>query len=168
MRITLSVVAGDAAPRPVDYHWDADTDILGAEVRGADPASAGLTGIVEIEGRDGSWLNIEVRGGQVIGVEVAVWPDVHIVPTLTAPEPLQGAHLIVPARRSQPEIASVELDAQLSAEADRAERTVHFRIGQGRAAASYRAATDLLIDVNESQQLAGIWLLNVPPFPSAS
>ena len=168
MRIALSVVSGDAAPAKVHYHWDADTDILGAEVRGADAGEPGLTGIVEIEGREGSWLNIDVRGGQSVGVEVAVWPDVKIVPTLVAPAPVPAAHLRVPARTSQPGIASVELDAHLSAEADRAERTVHFRIGQGRAAASYRAATDLLIDVDESQHLAGIWLLNVPPFPSAS
>ncbi len=168
MKIALSVVAGDIAAAKVHYHWDADTDILGAEVRGAETGGPGLTGVVEIEGREGSWLNIDVRGGQIVGVEVAVWPDVKIVPTLLVPEPVAAAHLSVPARRSQPGIASVELDAHLSAQADRAERTVHFRIGQGRPAASYRVATDLLIDVDESQHLAGIWLLNVPPFPSAS
>jgi hypothetical protein len=167
MRITLSVLDGDAAPAPISYHWDADTDILGAEVRGADSGDTGLTGIVEIEGRDGSWLNIEVRAGRIVGVEVAVWPDVKIVPSLAAPATVAGARVVVPARRSQPGIASVELDAHLSAEADATERTVHFRIGQGRAAASYRAAADLVVDVDESQHLAGIWLLNVPPFPSA-
>lgn len=168
MRIPLSVAVGDAAPAQVHYHWDADTDILGAEVRGAAAGGSGLTGIIEIEGREGSWLNVEVRGGQIVGVEVAVWPDVKIVPMLLAPESVVAAHLVVPARGSQPGIASVELEAHLSAEADRAERTVHFRIGQGRAAASYRAATDLLVEIDESQHLAGIWLLNVPPFPSAS
>jgi hypothetical protein len=167
VRISLSVLEGAVAPGSVHYHWDADTDILGAEVRDADTAGVGLTGIIEIEGRDGSWLNIDVRGGQVVGVEVAVWPEVKIVPALDAPAPVAAARVIVPARSSQPGIASLELDANLSAEADRAERTVHFRIGQGRAAATYRAATDLLIDVDDSQQLAGIWLLNVPPFPSA-
>lgn len=167
MRITLSVFEGDATATRVEYHWDADTDILGAEVHGADSAGAGLNGTLEVEGRDGSWLNIEVRGGQIVGVEVAVWPDVKIVPALAAPVPVTAARVVIPARSSQPGIASVELEAQLSAEADAAERTVHFRIGQGRAAASYRAATDLIIDIDESQHLAGIWLLNVPPFPSA-
>src|SRR5437763_14529651 len=64
-----------SSPPAVDYRWDADTDILTARLRGVS-AGAGMSGSVEIEGSDGSWLILDVASGSIDGVEVAVWPGV--------------------------------------------------------------------------------------------
>jgi hypothetical protein len=53
----------------------------------------------------------------------------------------------------------------MRAEADDAERVVYFRIGDRREARSFRLGSDLLVDVDRQDRLAGLWLLNVPPFP---
>lgn len=54
----------------------------------------------------------------------------------------------------------------MRAEADDAERMVYFRIGDRREARSVRFGSDLLLDVDRQGCLAGLWLLNVPPFPA--
>ena len=70
-----------------------------------------------------------------------------------------------PSRRSQPNIAAVEVDTPLVAEADSTERVIHFRLGKTREARTVRVGRDLLLDVDRQSQIAGLWLLNVPPFP---
>jgi hypothetical protein len=62
-------------------------------------------------------------------------------------------------------VAAVEVDTQVTAEADHAERTIHFRFAGGRGGQVVRVAQDLLLDIDERSRLAGVWLLNVPPFP---
>ena len=54
-----------------------------------------------------------------------------------------------------------------AAESDRAERTIHFRVGPRRPARAVRIARDVLLDVDARERIAGVWLLNVPPFPGA-
>jgi hypothetical protein len=56
----------------------------------------------------------------------------------------------------------------MRAEADDAERVVYFRIGDRREARSIRLGSDLLLDVDRHDRLAGLWLLNVPPFPATT
>jgi hypothetical protein len=63
-------------------------------------------------------------------------------------------------------VAAVEIDTSLVADADASERTIHFRLGATRPARAVRIAQDLIFDVDEANHLAGVWLLNVPPFPS--
>jgi hypothetical protein len=152
-------------PSGVDYRWDADTDILTAHIRTVAPGT-GMSGSVEIEGTDGSWLILDVKGGQIAGVEVAVWPDVKNVGTLAPPTNAARAVISIPARASQPGIASLEVDTQLSAQADAAERTIHFRLGNPRVASAVHVAADLLLELDERHHLVGVWMLNVPPFPS--
>ena len=166
MSVVVSLGA-DAAPPAVEYRWDADTDILTARlaVREAGP---GMTGSVGIEGSDGSWLIIEVQGGQIAGVEIAVWPDVAIVPALQPPSGVVNAQPTIPARPSQPGVASVEMDTRLTARADAAERTIHFRLGNPRVSTTVRAGSDLLLELDGARQIVGVWMLNVPPFPSAT
>ena len=148
----------------VDYRWDPDTDILTATLRNG-ATGKGMSGSVELAGSDGSWVVLDVESGRIHGVEVAVWPDVRKVATLSPPADAQTASIVVPAQRSQPDVAAVEVDASLIAEADHAERTIHFRLGVKRPARAIRFARDLMLELDDRDRIAGLWLLNVPPFP---
>lgn len=167
MSIALQIEPGSGAPAPVEYRWDADTDILTANVR-AVAEGEGMSGTVGLEGSDGAWLNLDVTGGRIHGIEVAVWPDVRTVPTLVPPDRIEDASVIIPARHARKELASIEVDTPLQAVADQAERIIHFTLGGARAARTLRLASDILLDVDQRGEIAGLWLLNVPPFPATS
>lgn len=152
---------------PVEYRWDADTDILQAMLRGGS-VGEGLSGSVDIEGSDGSWVMLEVTAGRLAAIEVAVWPDVKSVTTLAPPAEAGPARLEVPARSAGAGLDALEVDTAIRAVADQAERTIHFRIGPPRPTRALRAARDLLVEVDAKSCLAGFWLLNVPPFPRES
>ena len=154
-------------PPAVTYRWDADTDILTAQVHGA-AEGTGLTGSVDLEGADGSWVVLEFAHGSLRGVEVAVWPDVRQKNGLTPPAQAENARLTIPARASEPGLDALEVDAALVAESDAAEQVIHFRIGNVRAARTVRVAKDLLLDLDGRQRIAGLWLLNVPRSPSSA
>lgn len=151
---------------PVEYRWDADTEILCVTLRPAGVAE-GLSGSMDIEGADGAWLMLELSGGRLSSIEVAVWPDVKTVEPLTAPAPAGAARIRVPSRDSQPGLAAVEVDTPIRAVADKAERTIHFRIGPQRSSRAVRVAGDLLVEVDARSRIAGFWFLNVPPFPAS-
>jgi hypothetical protein len=158
--------SGDAAPS-VEYRWDPDTEILSAQLN---PRSSGngLSGSVELEGADGSWLILDLSAGRINGVEVAVWPDVHKRSSLQPPGKIEDARVMVPARRSKPGLAALEVETPMLAEADADERIFHFSLGKPTKTRTVRFARDLLMDIDSSNNLVGIWFLNVPPFPAAS
>lgn len=156
--------AAESCPA-VEYRWDADTDILTARLEGAVP-SGGMSGSVELEGTDGSWLILDVSAGRIRGIEVAVWPDVHKRPALVPPATVEDALAVISSCVSHPGIVSLEVDTPLMAEADADERVIHFRVGARRDVRTVRLGTDLLLDVDPQSRIAGLWLLNVPPFPS--
>ena len=164
MNISVQVEPAKEAPAAVEYRWDPDTDILTASLRDGFKGE-GMSGSVELAGSDGSWLILDVVAGGIRGVEVAVWPDVRKVSTLTPPATVEDARVVVPTRRSQPGIASLEAELPLVAEVDQTERTIHFVMGVRRPVRTVRIARDLLLDVDQRHTLAGVWLLNVPPFP---
>ena len=157
--------SGEAAPS-VEYRWDPDTEILSAQLS---PRSSGngLSGSVELEGADGSWLILDVNAGRINGVEVAVWPDVQKRHSLQPPGKVEDAQVTVPARRSKPGLAAVEVETPLLAEADSDERVFHFTLGKPKNTRTVRLGRDLLADLDASNNLVGIWFLNVPPFPAA-
>jgi hypothetical protein len=163
--IAVHVEPGNSPPPPVEYRWDADTDILTATLDGGTKGT-GMSGSVEIEGSDGSWLIFDVSGGRIAGVEVAVWPDVRKVPQLSLPADATPAFVSIPARPSQPGVASLEVDTRLVADADASERTIHFRFGAARSVRAVRVGEDLALDIDDANHIAGVWLLNVPPFPT--
>jgi len=152
------------SPAVVEYRWDSDTDILSAVVRPADLAEKMRATALELEGADGSWLILDVRAGRISGVEVAVWPDVKTRADLAPPSAVEDGTVIVAAveRGKRP---SVEVDTTLAAEADRTERTIHFRLGATRETRTVRIARDLLVDIDRRDRIAGLWLLGVPPYP---
>jgi hypothetical protein len=151
----------------VEYRWDRDTDILSAQIL-APATGEGMSGSVGLEGSDGSWLILDIGSGRINGVEIAVWPEVRKTLTLTPPATIEDMHVNVPSRRSQPEIASLEMNARLVAEADQEQRNFHFRLGKPKGARTIRLARDLLLDIDEKSQISGLWLLNVPPCPTES
>lgn len=158
--------ANDAVPS-VEYRWDEDTDILTASVAvGGD--GEGMSGSVGVEGSDGSWLIFDVAGGCIRGVEVAVWPEVKKRSVLSPPSEVEPGTVRLPARGAKTGVSSLEMDTTLMAEADREERTIHFRIGKRRPVRTVRLARDILLEVDVRDYLAGVWLLNVPPSPAIS
>lgn len=167
MKIPIQVEpAGDTAPS-VEYRWDADTEILSAQLSPR-TSGTGMSGSVELEGSDGSWLILDVSAGHINGVEVAVWPDVQKRNSLHPPGAVETAHVVVRERTARHDVASVEVETPLLAEADEAERIFHFMLGKRRQTRTVRFATDMLVDLDGSNNLAGLWLLNVPPFPTPS
>ena len=164
MNIPVQVEPSSGTPPDVDYRWDPDTDILSAHLR--PPATGdGLSGAVELEGRDGSWLILDIERGRINGVEVAVWPDVHKRPALAPPATVEDGCAVVPVRRAAGNVASLEVNTHLVAESDNTERVIHFRLGGAREARTVRLGRDMLLELDARGCIAGLWLLNVPPFP---
>jgi len=164
MTIPIELKPLSGAPPGVHYRWDTDTDIFTATLSSA-ASVPGPSGAVELEGTDGTWLVLELRDGRLTGVEIALWPDVHRNSALTAPGVTECAEIVVRAS-SEARPASVEVEAPIRAEADDSEQLVHFRIGDRRDLRSVRVGSNLLVDVDQQGCLAGLWFLNVPPFPA--
>jgi hypothetical protein len=165
VKIAVRVEPASGALPEVAYRWDPDTDILSAQL--AHGASGdGMSGSVGLEGTDGSWLILDVAAGRINGVEIAVWPDVRNLASFAMPAKIEDAHVVVPSRTSQPNIASLEMATRVVAEADSAQRNFHFKVGSGRGARTVRLGRDLLLDVDDKSQISGLWLLNVPPCPA--
>jgi hypothetical protein len=153
-----------AAPPAVEYRWDADTDILTATLS-VRAAGDGASGSVEMEGTDGSWVIFDVHAGHIAGVEVAVWPEVRKVRTLALPADVVSGRVAIPVRDAAPGVAALEVDTLLAADADAEEKTIHFRFGTARPSRAVRIAQDLVLEIDARDGIAGVWLLNVPPFP---
>ena len=152
---------------PVAYRWDGDTQILTATVGRRAPGAA-ADAMVEIVGRDGSWLNIDLCGGRVQFVEIAVWPSVRDVPVLSVPSCGEGSGPRFDFANSCAGVRSLEIETPVIAEADAPRSTFHFRFGAFGHSKSVRLARDLVADLDERGRLAGLWLTNVPPLsPSA-
>jgi hypothetical protein len=46
------------------------------------------------------------------------------------------------------------------------ESVFHIRVGRGKVTSVVRVADHLLVEVDKQSRLAGLWLLEVPPFPN--
>jgi hypothetical protein len=150
----------------VSYRWDPETDILTAVCKGL-PKATGMNGSVDLEGSDGSFVLLDVAGGLLRGLDVVTWPDdIRTVDGLAAPELASDARVLFPSRRSQPAVAAVEVDTALVVEKNAAESVIHIRVGRAKPANIVRIADHLLVEVDKQSRLAGLWLLEVPPFPN--
>ncbi len=171
MQISVQIESATGTPPALEYRWDADTEILSATVCDAPAGAAdgdGLSGSVDVQGGDGSWLVFDVAQGGIRGVEVAVWPELHTVGRLAPPASVEFTRVILPRDDASDSIAALEVDEPVFAEADEEERTIHFRIGAASRTRTVRLASDLLLDVDPRNRIAGVWLLNVPPLPGVS
>ena len=162
MNIPVRIEPTTGAPAPVDYRWDEDTDILTAKVS---DTMNGRSLSVDVEGSDGSWLILDVSDERIRGVEVAVWPTVRKRADLKPPDEMESVRVSVGRDPGTATMAAVEVDIPVAAESDHAERTIHFRLGPGRQVRTVRIARDMLLDIDNRDRLAGVWLLDVPPFP---
>lgn len=162
LKIRLEPVADGNVP-DVSYRWDPDTEILCAALHNG-VLREGLTGSLDIEGENGAWLTFELLDGRLAAVEVAVWPDVESVASLSPPAPAGAATVLVPSA-GHGRLDALEVDTSIRAVADAPERTIHFRIGDTRPSTAHRVARDFLLEVDARQRIAGLWFLNVPPFP---
>ncbi|MFL5605271.1 MAG: hypothetical protein ACJ8AD_02375 [Gemmatimonadaceae bacterium] len=167
MNIAVQLEPAAGFPPSVEYRWDTDTDILSARLGPADGGD-GVSGSVELEGTDGSWLVLDVARGRISGLEVAVWPNVQKRATLRPPTAVEDARVLVSLRSSTGGPLSLEVTTPLAAEADAAERVIHFRVGARREVRTVRLGRDFLLDLDPQSRIAGLWLLNVPPLPSSS
>jgi hypothetical protein len=150
----------------VSYRWDPETDILTVACKGV-PKGNGMDGTVDLEGGDGSFVIIDVAGGALRGVDVVTWPDdVRTVEALQAPDASKDGQVTFPSRRSQPDVAAVELDTSLTVDKNQAESVFHIRVGQKRPATVVRVADHMLVEIDKQHRIAGLWLLAVPPFPN--
>ncbi len=162
MNIPVRIEPWAGAPAAVEYRWDEDTDILTAHVSGT---AGGRSLSVDVEGSDGSWLILDVSDERIRGLEVAVWPTVQKRSDLRPPAEMESARVKVGRVEAVGAINAVEVDTPVAAESDRTERTIHFRLGPGRQVRTVRIARDMLLDIDSRDRLAGVWLLDVPPFP---
>ncbi len=150
----------------VSYHWDPETDILSVACKGG-ATSDGLNGTVDLEGADGSFVVIDVAGGSLRGVDVVSWPDdVRTVADLATPAAAKDGRVVFPSRLSQPGVAAVEVETALTVEKNEAESVLHLRVGRARPITVVRVADLLLVEVDKQSRLAGLWFLDVPPFPN--
>ncbi len=155
-------VEPSAEPPPrVRYQWDTDTEILAVSVEDARGGGAAATSL-ELEGKDGSWITLELRAGRFVGLEIAVWPTVRLRSILTPPGTAESGHVVLPGLQALGGAADVEVDTVLACEADRARRTMRLRFGRPREVRAIRAGRDILVEVDGAGELAGLWLLNVP------
>ena len=167
MNIPVRVEPPDSSPADVEYRWDSDTDILSASVRPDRVAERARVTALELEGADGSWLILDVREGRISGVEVAIWPELRTRADLAPPAVVENGTVIIRAVESGRRLA-VEVETMLAAEADRTERTIHFRLGGLRETRTVRIARAILVDIDRRDRIAGLWLLDVPPYPDQS
>ena len=148
----------------ITFKWDPETEILAGHFKGTGKAE-GLTGSVELEGTDGSFVLLDVAGGRLRGLEVVVWPETQAVPGLAPPPAGQRGRLVLPARKSQPGVASIEVDTLMVAEKTPDDAVIHLRIGPVRAVRTVQVADNLLLELDDAKEIAGFWLSQVPPFP---
>jgi hypothetical protein len=150
----------------VTYRWDPETDILTVACKGVAKGN-GMNGTVDLEGGDGSFVVIDVAGGSLRGLDVVTWPeDVRTMPSLAPPDANKQGQLTFPDRRSQAAVEAVELDTALTVDKNQSESVFHIRVGRQRPSTIVRVADHLLVEVDKQSRIAGLWLLEVPPFPN--
>lgn len=166
MGLSARVIERQGSVPKIAYRWDPETDILTGSIRDRQDDSHGLTGSVELEGSDGSFILLDVSGGAIRGIEVVVWPDVKTVAALQPPSRVKEGNVLLPTRRSQPSVAAVEVDTALTIETNPAESVFRVRVGPPRKVDVVRVADGLLVEVDDAGEVAGLWLMGVPPFPT--
>ena len=167
MHYDIRVEPLDGKLPKVSYTWDTETDILSVACKGSGAKATGLSGTVDLQGDDGSFVVMDVACGVLRGLDVVTWPDdVRVVADLSGPEGAKDGSVVFPSRRSQPGIAAVEVDAALTVEKNAGESVFHIRVGRIKAASVVRVGDHLLVEVDKQSRLVGLWLLEVPPFPN--
>jgi hypothetical protein len=164
MAIEIHVLKGEGTLPTLGWQWDVETGILsGAFMPGV--MQTGYTGTVEMTDEDGSTVLLDISGGVLCGVDMAVWPEVTALPGLAAPVEARIAQVVIPGRSPRRGAAAMEFDTTISMAADPAGRVYHLRVGTRRPVEPIRVADKLLVEVDAAHRLAGLWLDGIPPRP---
>lgn len=152
---------------PVSFRWDPETEILASRFESSE-GGRGFSGSIELEDGQGAVLTVDVERGVACALEIVVWPESTIIPDLTPPRTERQGRLVIPARPSQPGVGVVEIDVAITAERRPDDSVIHVRVGPRVETEAVRLANDLIAETGPDGELAGFWLLNVPPFPEAA
>ncbi|HWP38883.1 MAG TPA: hypothetical protein VNL18_15160 [Gemmatimonadales bacterium] len=160
MGLAAQVTALTGPLPTIRYRWDPETEILSGHLEGLD-GGRGLTGSIELEGKDGSFIVLDVADGVMRGLEIVVWPETETA-AIVPPDVVQQGRLLISTRVSQPGIASVELETRLLARRSEDGSTIHVRVGARRKVQATRLADGLILELDRRGDIAGFWLLGVP------
>jgi hypothetical protein len=106
---------------------------------------------------------LEAVGGMLCGVEVVVWPDLTRRGGLVAPHDAAPASVVLAGLGAAAGV--LELETPIAADVTLQESLIHLRFSP--AVRTVMAAENLLVDIDGRGQVAGLWLLHVPPLPEA-
>ncbi|HEU4800170.1 MAG TPA: hypothetical protein VFS94_06020 [Gemmatimonadales bacterium] len=148
---------------PVTWRWDAETDILSGAFKSG-RKGGGFTGTLELTDEHGSVAVVDVQQGVICGLDIVVWPEVQSSSRLAVPAQLTDGRVVL-ARREQPSVALLELEAPLAVWTDASETVFHLQVGEPRPVDVVRIADHLYVEVDKEAGLAGFWLTGVPAFP---
>jgi len=165
MGLAAEIVRRTGRVPHASWKWDPETDILTGALKGTGKGNGGLSGSVELEGSDGSFILLDVADGAIRGVEVVVWPDVRTVASLALPADAADGDVVLPDPKTHVAVSAVEVDAPITIETNAAESVFRVRVGPSRRVRVVNVADGLLVEVDEQGELAGLWLSGVPPFP---
>lgn len=162
--MNLAVVTTPVTKLPsVSWRWEPETDILSGNFR---PAASGAAGALELTSADGSIVVLDLVGGRLNGLDVVIWPEVETVPKLRAPARQGAAAATLSSEVGEvPVLEALEAELILTAEAAPSEDVIHLMVGRKRPVRVVGVADNLLLEVDDSNCLAGFWLLKVPPLP---
>jgi len=147
----------------VSYRWTRRPTSSQSPVRNGESDGAQRT--VDLEGGDGSFVVIDVAGAAS-----TAWTS--------SPGRTTSAHATTSPSRSRPRRRVVFRAGSRSRGWRRSsghrthrgeeptESVLHIRVGRQRVASVVRVADLLLVEVDKNSRLAGLWFLDVPPFPN--
>jgi hypothetical protein len=58
------------------------------------------------------------------------------------------------------------VDTPIMVDKNQTESVFHIRVGRHKPATVVRVGDHLLVEIDKQSRLAGLWLLEVPPFPN--
>ena len=99
-------------------------------------------------------------------MEVVVWPQGETVREMSLPSTDRKGRLRVLPDGTISDSGVVELEVPLSCTRAEDQSKVHLVLGRPGKVEVVALAENLLVDVDEGGELAGIWLIGVPPFPT--
>jgi hypothetical protein len=144
----------------IAWRWEPETDILTGSYRTAGRGETADS--VEVSSPEGAVLVLDVVEGDICGLDVVIWPDVDTVTALRAPAPRIAGRVSVPALAE----GMRQVETALAVTVDGSEQTFHLRLGSERPVTVVQVADHFLIEVDETNHVAGFWLTGVPPFPT--
>jgi hypothetical protein len=155
--LTARVEPAAAAPPPIQWRWEPETDILSGSYRVATRGERAEA--VEISSPAGAVLVLDVIEGELCGLDVVIWPELETDTDLVPPSATVRGRVVLSDTPAPP------VEAPLAVTVDGLERTFHIRVGRARLASVVQVADHFLIELDGRNRVAGFWLTHVPPFP---